>query len=180
MEQWPYSVGVIGAKGQVPSRRESIVKSLHAALEMANTDHYGEYASGFAAYHTWIRLLKDDVTMEEMIRRNWWGTALGNGFTYVSLWDARRAAKAYLRMANREFPDEAAVHLNRAADHYEKMESTFVTADPLPWMLYPWALKAPENWTREVRHAQADVLTQVMAIEEQGLAEIELALKAAS
>ncbi len=116
--------------------------------------------------------------MEEMIHRNWWGTALGNGFTLLSLLDARRAAKTYLRQANCEFPDEVAVHLYLAADHYEKMESTLVTADPSPWMLFPWELKAPENWTRELRHAQANGLSQAMALEEQGLGEIELALKA--
>jgi len=176
-EKWAAEIGVIGPKGQPPPMKESLIKSLHAAVEMANTERHGEYAHGFVAYSTWIDQLRDDEKMAQMIDRDWEQTAHGNAFTYVCLLDARRAASAYLRQAAREFPADLAIHLFRASDDYAQIEQALWTGDPL--VPFPWGLKKPENWTRKMRHDQADVLERIVAIEKQALARIEAALRIA-
>jgi len=181
MKEWPWEVGIIGRKGQRPPRKTSIVKSLHAAIEMANTGHYGDYPSGFNAYRTWIDGLRDDEGMEEKIIENWWQTTNGNGFIYGCLSDARRAAWRYLRQVSQEFTKGTGAHLARAADYYEQIDKTLWTERPdvpCPWSLQPWDLGKPENWTRDMRHGQSEVLSQVMAIEKQGIREIGLAINA--
>jgi len=182
MKEWPWQVGIIGPKGHAPTRKLSIIKSLEAAIEMANTEYYGDYASGYNAYGIWMAQLRDDEEMTRKINDDWWGTALGSGFTYGCLSTARLAGAKYLRQVNQEFSGDMRVHLAKAAEHYQQVYDVLETKRPdvpLPWFLLPWDLKKPENWTREMRHGQADVLSQIMAIEKQGLAELGLALKAA-
>ena len=120
--------------------------------------------------------------MTERIKENWWGTALGNGYTYGCLSDARRAAWKYLRSVGDEFTGEAGAHLSRAADCYERIDKTLVTERtdvPRPWFLMPWDLKEAVNWTEEMRHGQAEVLSEIREIEREGLMAIESALEAA-
>lgn len=49
MDGWPWQVGIIIPRNEAPSRRASILKSLRAAIEMANTPEQSGYPSGLAA-----------------------------------------------------------------------------------------------------------------------------------
>ena len=50
---------------------------------------------------------------------------------------------------------------------------------PSPWSLMPWGLRSPDNWTKDLREAQAARLLEVRDLDAQAVAEIEAALQAA-
>ena len=179
MKDWPWDFGILSEKTTPPARRESIIKSLQSAIEMANTPKYDNYFSGFKAYEQWQADLRDDKAMDEKIAKNFWGYCLGNGYTYGCLSDARRAGWKYLRVVSKEFTGLPAQHLQNAADIYEQLDKTlWIKRENLtcPWCLFPWDLKKASAWTPVMRHTQADVLGQIAEIEKRGLKEIQLAL----
>jgi hypothetical protein len=179
MATWPWEVGIIGPKAAPPPRRESVIGSLRTAVALANTPNVGDYACGFAAFEAWAEQLMDDARYVGLDRDTWFNFALGNGFTYGCLSDARMAAGRYLRSIIPDFDGEAATLLTRAAEMYENIYNhMWIERDdlPKPWWLLPWDLKEPENWTNDMRHAQARVLGELLVMEQQAIAEIERAL----
>ena len=81
--------GIIGEEEKAPDRRESLLRSLEIAVEIANTEKYGTYASGFAAYEVWIAGLLDDTWFEKFDKEKSDGMAVANAWCYTSLVDAR-------------------------------------------------------------------------------------------
>lgn len=183
MTQWPWAVGILSAKGEPPSRWESVRQSLAAAIEMAHTPSYGNYTSGFAAYERWATELLDEARFADLDSGNWHSLALGNGYTYGCLADARLAAGKYLYAVAAECEEAVATPLTEAAQFYERIHKTMWRKRPelpCPWSLMPWDLKAPENWTPAMRQAQSHVLRQLWGLELEGVAALERSLAAMS
>lgn len=181
MKGWPWGVDILEKQAVAPARAEAIRKSLETAVELWRTPKQGDYWCGQAAYENWAADLRNDDRFTTMTKDNWFGMALGNGYTYGSLWNARQCAAAYLRMVAPEMPAPMRAHLLRAAERYDaltqRMGEGFEGA-ACPWSLMPWILKDPANWTRPVREAQAARLLKIRDLEAQAVEEIEAALRA--
>ena len=96
-EKWPWVVEVIGGKVDAPDKRDSILKSLEIAVEIANTEKYEDYTSGFAAYEIWAKELLDDAKFANLDDKELKSKHHTNAWCYNSLVDAREAAVRYLR-----------------------------------------------------------------------------------
>jgi len=183
-DRWPWGIELIRPKAQKPRRMISIVASLRAALEIANTPIYrneidgksSDLPSGFHAYETWIEQVADDMFVEQNIGPWQWQ---GNWWTYGNLQINRDSASRYLRMIAPEFPEEHRHYLLAAADRYESVSRLLKKGkDPLP---PAWATPNAQTahlWTKEMRQAQADVLRGALSLEREAIAGIERFLAA--
>ncbi len=174
-EKWPWVVDIIKEKTDKPDTKESILKSLEIAVEVANTEKYGNYFSGFAAYEDWIINLLDDSTFESIDREKLGSMTHANAWSYSSLIDAREAAVKYLHSITDNFGKESTQHLTKAAEIYEKIVAKLKEGSK--YAPYPWQLKDGEQWTAEMRHAEAGVLKEVLALERKANGRLRAALK---
>ncbi len=175
-EKWPWVVEVIGEKGDAPNKRESILKSLKITVKIANTENYEDYASGFAAYEKWSGNLLDDARFENLDEKEFKSMNHTNAWCYNSLVDAREAAVRYLKSIEKEFDGESAKHLSNATKLYEEVVGKL--KEGWKHAPFPWQLKEGERWTKEMRHAEASVLKDVLTLEKKAVAEIEKILAA--
>jgi hypothetical protein len=166
---------VVGDKAEKPDWKQSTIRSLEIAIELAKTPsfqtrHFGEYASGFAAYETWAETLLDESRRADL-------DDCCNNYCYVSLVDAREAAAAYLKTVPAELGRPTAAHLGRATDLYEELVAELKSvrsAVPLPaWLL---GGNTPQAWSEEMRNTQARALRQSLQLERLAIAELEKAL----
>jgi hypothetical protein len=172
-EKWPWVVDIIKEKTDKPSQKKSVLESLRIAVEIANTEKYGDYASGFNAYEAWIADLLADENFEDEEKVKSYSTH-ANAWSYSSLGDARAAAIKYLRSISSLFGEESTPHLEKATEIYEEILSKL--KDGFEYAPYPWQLKDGKQWTAEMRHAEADVLKEVLALEREAVRELETAL----
>ncbi len=168
---------VLRRKESVPDRRESLIRSLEIAVELAYTpvyqdspDHRGQYASGFAAYEYWIEGLRDGSERDNM-------QMVGNGHTFYSLIDARTCAASYLQKIAAELGDEAEKHLTRAAEHYGEITKILLRRHPVEIAPMPWMPNA-KSWSQGHRNEQSALLEEAMSVEREAIGEIERALEA--
>jgi hypothetical protein len=176
-EKWPWIVVVIKEKGKTPDRRESLLRSLEIAVKLGNTEKFGNYASGFAAYEKWVSDLLDEPRFEKLSAEGLYDVAHINGYCYNSLVDARDAAVRYLRSIGEEFGTESALHLSRAADLYKEIAGRL--KDGRSYAPTSWQLKDGEHWTKEMRHAQSGVLGEVVPLEREAVDQLGTALELA-
>jgi RNA polymerase sigma-70 factor (ECF subfamily) len=176
LSDWGY-FEVLRRKESVPDRRESLIRSLQIAVELAHTPAYeespareGRYASGFAAYAYWIEGLRDESARDEM-------QMVANGHTFYSLIDARECAASYLEKIAGELGREAEPHLTRAAEHYREIRKILLRRPPVEVAPMPW-MPAAKQWSRVQRSEQAALLEEAMGVERRAIAEIESALEA--
>ena len=172
-QKWPWVTMIIDQKKDTPPRRESVLQSLKIAQEIANTEKYDDYASGFSAYECWIADLLDDSRYEDLSEEELGGMVHVNGWCYSSLGDARSSAVKYLRSVAGDFGDEGEAHLAKAADIYDKIMQKLMGGRK--YAPFPHQLKDGERWTKEMRHAEADVLKEVLALEREAIDELKSA-----
>lgn len=170
-EKWPWGITFVGEKGDAPDRRRLLVESLERAVMLARTESFGKYASGFAAYEKWTAELLDDARFEKADEKQ---MNHANAWIYVSLLDARVNAMEYLRGIEGHLEGEVAEHVSKAADLYDEMFGKL--KEGRKHAPFPRDLKEGEAWTEEMRHAEAAVLKQALALEKNAVAEIEKAL----
>lgn len=175
-EKWPWVIEVIGEKGDAPNKRESILKSLQITVNIANTENYEDYASGFAAYEKWAENLLDDARFENLDEKEFKSMNLTNAWCYNNLVDARMAAVRYLKSIETEFDGESAKRLTKTAKIYEEVVAKL--KEGWKYAPFPWQVKEGEHWTKEMRHAEASVLKDVLTLERKAVAEIEKILAA--
>jgi len=101
--------------------------------------------------------------------------ALANAAGYVNLVDCRAAASRYLRSIAAEFPAAAGKHLVKAAQVYEQVVGAL--EEGRRSILFPWRTSATK-WSKKQRQAEAEMLTQALALEKKAIAEIEKGLAA--
>ncbi len=177
-EKWPWIVTIIEGKDKTPDRRKNILHSLELAVMLANTEKFEDYTSGFNAYETWVTDLLDDPRFEEADKGKSGEMTHANAWTYNSLVDARAAAVRYLRSISEDLGQESAKHISEAADIYE--EALGKLKDGWKYAPFPHDLKGGEGWTAEMRHAEADVLKEVSALEKKAVNELKAAIEKAS
>jgi hypothetical protein len=193
---WPWLILVISGEKEIPDRKVSVTKSLYTAIELFETEKYGHYYSGRAAYKYWIAGLKqqeiyDHLEQERgnMIYNHWVAEirrvaysgdyedsgpcaheylerAHVNSWRYVSLEDARREAAKYLKEVSSLFGSESAINLVKAGNLYGEVYELLRDAKQL--VPSEWDLER-NNWTQDKRNSQVRVLEQALVLEERAV-----------
>jgi len=155
---------VLRVSGEPAPRRDSVVRSLHRAIELATkpAEKDGKRQYGFAAYAVWIAAIdgdRDDADKH------------GNAFSYSQLLTSRQAGAAYLRQVADELGGDARGHLRVAADRYEAVAQRLDAGKD--------CVKAPwdKSWTPENRATESALLRACLADERAAVAEIAKALE---
>ena len=161
-EAWFASV--LRSAGQPAPRRDSVLRSLRLAVELAekSAEGGGKRLYGSAAYAAWIAALEED--REDASKH-------GNAFSYTQLLTSRRAAAKYLRQVADEMDGDAAGRLRAAADRYEAIARRLDAGKAC--VKHPW----DESWTPENRAKEVSILRDSLADERAAVAEIEKALE---
>ena len=156
---------VLRPAGKPADRRDSVLKSLRTAVELAThpAKKDGSRLFGPAAYEAWIAALEED-------RKD--ASKHGNAFSYSQLLTSRRAAAEYLRKVADELGADAAPHLRTAADRYDAVAKRL--DEGRDCVMWPWE----ENWTPENRGEEAAILRQCLADEKVAVSGIATALAA--
>jgi hypothetical protein len=160
-----------------PAGTREVIRSLEVAAELAHMLELqpGGYASGFAAYETWISHLRDP-SLAEGAELPAEAIILGNAHIYYCLSDARRCASEYSAVWKDRFPDRVRGRLGEVAELYGQVHELLEAG----WGYVPWPreLRQASEWTQERRGGQAAVLEEVLAMERQAISGIEGALQA--
>jgi hypothetical protein len=168
---------ILSERSELPPRRQTVIESLELALELDETPAWGNYAAGSHAWRLWIQQLADEARFEGLEGDAMTPPMLANAWMYDSLLDARGAASRYLQRIASEFEPRTAAHLQRAARAYEELALTLIRGQS--HRCYPWTLAQAARWSADMRRAQAEVLKQAFALEQQALQCLRLALATA-
>ena len=190
---WPWLILMISSEKEIPDRKVSVTKSLNTAIELFETEKFGHYYSGKAAYKYWIAGLKQQEIYDHLeqergnISYNHWVAEIRNeaysgdyedsgpgaheylerahvnAWRYVSLIDARREAAKYLKEVSSLFGSESAINLVKAGNLYG--EGYELLRDAKQLVPSEWDLER-NNWTQDKRYSQVRVLEQVLSLEE--------------
>jgi len=200
-QNWPWLALFIAREAPLPDSKTAALRSLRAAVELFDTERFGPYYSGRAAYSCWIAGLKDRAAYVELGEREGqdypaWVRRLQlndadnlrtdrpytsqylervhvNHRRLESLLDARHAAARYLGAAATLFGGPAARCLVGASELYA--EASELLSRACPWA--PSERELERNpWSQEKRDAQARILAKVLALEERAAEAIKGAL----
>jgi hypothetical protein len=193
---WPWLILVISGEKEIPDRKVSLSKSLYAAVELFETEKFGHYYSGRAAYKYWIAGLKQQEIYDhlEEERRNmsynhwvadirrmaysddyndsgpcaheYLERAHVNAWRYVSLFDSRREAAKYLKEVSSLIDGESAINLVEAGKLYGEVYELLIEGKQL--VPSEWDLER-NNWTQDKRNSQVRVLEQTLVLEERAI-----------
>jgi hypothetical protein len=177
--QWPWGILLFTEpREDVASKRELATGALEQAVEMARAQEAGGYHLGFAAWDAYLERLRALQEADEETQK---ADMLGNSWIYECLANYRGAGALYLRDIAGEFSPQAARHLRRAADLYDRM-SKEVLQDSAHCLLtiapLPWSLREGEAWTNEMRQDQIARLEAALPLEREAIGEIDSALDA--
>lgn len=177
-ENWPWAVIIIGNKDKAPSRKASIIESFKTAQKVAETEKFGNYASGYSAFEAWIKHLQNEKEFKKLKASDLGKSTHTNAWCYNSLIDCRVAAVKYLRSIKGELSSSAAEHISKAADIYEQEVKLLAAGwDNAP---YTWQLEEGKSWTEDMRKAEAETLKAAMELEKKAISEIKAALAEAT
>ncbi|MFC1683333.1 hypothetical protein ACFL0G_03915 [Candidatus Zixiibacteriota bacterium] len=93
----PWFIYLLGEKPGSLNRDEAERKSLFLLRNLLENLSYGAYHTGQAAYQAWLDRLKNIGRFLAGLRENRGDHLIGNYWNYISLIDARKAAKKYLQ-----------------------------------------------------------------------------------
>jgi hypothetical protein len=162
MEKWPWQVGFVCEERRVADANKQLESSLVLAIELFETPTIGRYACGRHAYEHWMEQLEDNRRYAGLTSQELFPAALGNAVIFDGLADARGAASNYLH-AFAETPGPVAAKLREAAGKCSQIELTLrANRRQTP---YPWELPSIEQWTPDIRRAQAELLRHIAAID---------------
>lgn len=174
----PYVAFVLEKKAERPTRRQAMEESLRLAVRLAGMREFVESNGekklcGFTAYEAWIAQLLDDAKYERLDAKAIGKMVHPNAWCYQTLMDARSAAGRYLRVAAGEFDGPVADHVQKAAELYQQIADALREGSqsaPFPSQL------GERPWTKEHRHAEAQTLKGVLAMEREAFGELEKAV----
>jgi len=153
-EHAPWLSFFIGEKGKAFSDDELFKNSLKIAVELAKTDKFKEYKSGYSAFKKWIEELKKQT---ESIKTFVFKEYEVNLTIFNSLLDSRKAAVGYLTLMNDKMKKGDFIR-----DNYKK--EVELLEETQKNLLPPFNAKA-HSWTVEIINKQVDVLTEVLSLE---------------
>ncbi|MCL2742077.1 MAG: hypothetical protein FWE70_08260, partial [Oscillospiraceae bacterium] len=170
VDNWPFLIAYFAGEVEVPSDRESLLGSLRILVDCSGAETNRGYRQGFTAYETWRGDLLDDGWYEgsdddQLARR-----FSVNQFCALALYDARKAAHAYLSESARLLPEKAD-GMNRIVLFFkeisEKARRIHAMLDSGEYLV---GERARRFWTRDMRIAQAGLLAGMLETEREAVA----------
>jgi Fe-S cluster biosynthesis and repair protein YggX len=174
-QKWPWVIIVINGKKDAPNRREIVLKSLDLAVELANTEKYEVYASGFAAYEKWIGLLQNEKRFKSLTEDQLPSQTLTNAVCYYRLVDARSSAARYLESVRSHFNPKASAHVTKAANLYCKVAEKL--ANGMKFAPFPGQSEGGKLWNKDMRQAEIEILNDVILLEKNAINELSDVVK---
>jgi len=165
-EHAPWLSFFVGEKGEAMNDDELFNNSLKIAVELAKTNKFDEYKSGYSAFKKWIEELKKQA---EAIKTFVFKEYEINLTIFISLLDSRKAAVGYLTLMKDKMKKGDLI-----IDKYKKEVELLkeIQRNNLP------SFKATANsWTAEIINKQIDILTQILRIEKKTIHLFEEELK---
>ncbi len=167
-EHAPWLSFFIGEKGKAMDEEELFKSSLKVAIQLAKTDEFGDYKSGFSAFEKWIEKLKNHTTSQ---KPNKFEEYEVNLTIFNILRDSRQAAVRYLTSMNEKFDLKKG---NLVLDNYKKVAAILNNAQK---HILPSFYSKPKDWTVDILNQQIDILSQVLKIEKENIELFEEELK---
>lgn len=172
----------LGEHHQPSSTRDSFTESLRMAVRSwrrGKSDGgipHREYLDGELAFRTWIDDLSradagdfSDENMGRFYHQNAW--------VFVSMVDARAAARDYLREHAGLMEGAQGEHVERAAALYEEELAIIRIKEPGSMFFGPHSGRPIADWTSAVREREREVLKKAFEIERRAMGELEKALE---
>jgi transcriptional regulator with XRE-family HTH domain len=172
VDNWPFIINRFSEKGAVPTEKENLLNSLKTLVESMNMEDAPRYVMGYKAYRLWQEGLRDDVWYQNADDDNFGRRLDVNYFCFLALCDARRAAAAYLRSAEGLIRGNLAGKLAVIYENISQKVSALLPLLPALEEGYGTApvkaVKMRRAWTQELRHQQAGLFDEIVALEKQG------------
>jgi len=165
-EHAPWLSFFIGEKEKAINDNELFINSLKIAVELAKTDKFEEYKSGYSAFKKWIEELKKQ---SEAIKTFVFKEYEINLTIFNSLLDSRKAAVSYLTLMNDKMKKGDLI-----IDNFKKEVEllTEIQKNVLP----PFNAKG-NSWTADIINKQIDILTSALSIEKETIKLIQQEVK---
>ena len=163
VDNWPFLLCYFSQKRKPPTPQENLQASLKVFVDCAEKAERDGYHMGFRAYETWADGLRDEAfyaTCDDgQIARRF----SVHQFCALALHDARRAAASYLRGAAARWPsaslEATAACFVQITAIAERMQRALDSGEALD------GAQSRAFWTRDKRHAQADMLDEMARLE---------------
>ena len=162
----PWLSFFIGEKGEQMNDDELFKNSLNIAVELAKTDKFEEYKSGYSAFKKWIEELKKQ---SEAIKSFVFKEYEINLTIFNSLLDSRKAAVGYLTSMNDKMKRGGLI-INNYKKEVELLTETQKN-------VLPSFNAEAHSWTTDIINKQVEILTEVLSIEKKTIHLIEKELK---
>ena len=172
-DNWPFLISYFADKFSPPSDAENLINSLKVFVESMNIESIGGYKTGFAAYEAWRNDLLDDGWYKKNDGEYFGRRFSVNQFCTLALFDARRAARDYLKNNISLITGESET-VKLVAEAFEKSAGL---AEEIHGMLDSGFELDDEQarafWTREKRIEQARLLGEISKIEREAARLVE-------
>ncbi len=165
-EHAPWLSFFIGEKHKPLEENELVWNSLKIAVQLAKTNKFEEYLSGFHAFDYWIEeLRKYSIPDNKKI----FDEDEVHVLLIDCLLDARKAAVGYLTSMNKKLKKGSLI-----INNYKREVKLLQIARN---SIIPSVQSKPESWTQEIIEKQIDTLINVLVIEKENIKLIEEELK---
>jgi len=152
-EHAPWLSFFIGEKSMSLKSKELFKNSLKIAVQLAKTDQFGDYKSGFSAFEKWIEELGG------YINKNAFDNHEVNLTLFYYLLDSRQAAFDYLKASL------SAYELKNGDSILANYKIEIELLKKAQKDILPSFDSKPETWTKEIITNQINILEQVLLIE---------------
>ncbi|MBN2076334.1 MAG: helix-turn-helix transcriptional regulator [Dehalococcoidales bacterium] len=172
VDNWPFIITYFGQKGIVPTDYLNLLNSLKVLVDSMNGQGERGYSVGYDAYRVWQADLRDDEWFVNADDEQFGRRLDVNYFCLDALLDARQAAFRYLQSSLGLIEND---RIKEIAAVYEQISNILSGLLPdVPGLdsdLWPDTV-TPKNmrkaWTPELRHRQADLFDEIIALEKKG------------
>lgn len=180
-QRLPWLNYLIGDRKAAPARHVSLLTSLRIAVIYARGEGFVSmggcsYKRGIEGFETWISDLLDEPRFDPGDVGNIGKHASINRFIFDALLDARESAARYLASHSELLGPDYQSQLKRLADVYGRVVRVLRECDQ---NLPKGEEIGPDDWTPEMRRAQADALRSVVVLEREALRTCEQILSSA-
>jgi len=161
-EHAPWLSFFIGEKGKSLEKEKLFQNSLKMAVQLAKTDQFGEYRSGFSAFNKWIEELRKQL---QSVKTRKFREYEVNLTLFYYLLDSRRATVKFLTsMDNFMKKGDSIVNM------YKKEVELLHNAQK---NILPSFDSKPKYWTEDIINKHIDTLTRALMIEREAINLIE-------
>jgi transcriptional regulator with XRE-family HTH domain len=171
VDNWPFIIIRFNDIGTVPTEKENLLNSLKTLVESLNVEDAPNHVTGLKAYRLWQEGLRDDAWYQDADDDNFGRRLDVNYFCFLALFDARRAAAVYLRSVEGLIKGNAVGKLAATYENIWQKASGLLPSLPALDEGYGTAPVKAEKmrriWTQELRHQQAGLFDEMMALEKQ-------------